>query len=363
MTLAPRSRKGPWTRILVAAGGLLIAVGALGVTAKPPAAASRAVTLSELRPVSMPDLAPGEEIVLKGTLRTTFDGTVYDAITRSDPGGAPRRGGLFEPERTGFRVASHDPATHEVHLVATGNHGEACASMGLASPCLVPRVAEAAHERLLTEGEFARTLSGGLSAIVPEAPPAAAPPTRVAGAVGLAAGGAALFLALAATLVARRREGIAKVRRAASKALGATKGDRGLASLRAKIDGLVAHADKLESVRKTTADRMGKLDRASLEKKRAVLMQSGAEKDVLSWVDAELAEAIRLERDHDKATFGLERIASALEVISLSSREERGVRVDDAAKDALDEVADELRMREEAQAEAEAEVAPLKARR
>ncbi len=337
--------------------GAAVALGGAGLAMQRPAPPpSRSVQLSELAPIALPDLTPGEELVLKGTLRTSFDGTVFDAITRTDvrpDGPLTRRGGMFDPETSGFRVVSHDAVKHEVRLVATGTSGEACAAAGMPAPCLVPRLADAAHERLLTTAEFKATLVGQLSADLPEGPPPALPPTRVAGA---ATGLAGLFLALfaaVALLLAHRDTPMAAVRRAATRARAEIKGDRAFATLRAKIDALLQHAEKLESARTTTEARLARLDLPKLEAKARALASAGAAEDVRGWAEKELEEARKLQKDHEKAVFGLQRVVSALGVVALASREERGVRVDDAVKDALAEVEDELAIREQALAEAE----------
>lgn len=350
-----RSRRLPLAALAV--GAALAGLGGFLATQKPPPPPSTHVALRELTPLALPDVTPGEEIVLKGTVRTSFDGTVYDAITRTDlrpDGPLTRRGGLFEPETTGFRVASHDAAKHEVHLIATGTSGEACAAAGVPSPCLLPRVTEAAHERLLTATEFRATLVGELSAELPEAPPAAVPATRAAGAVSGALGLLLAILALVGLVVARRAEPMSAVKRAAARALSEIKGDRAFATLRAKIDALLQHAEGLEQARRTTAARLAKLDLAALEAKARALAAAGAADDVRGWAEKELEEGRKLQRDHEKAVFGLERVVSALGVVALASREERGVRVDDAVKDALAEVEDELVLREQALAEADA---------
>ena len=355
MSTNDRNRKGLAAGALVVGIGLVVGGGAL-FAQKPLPAASRSVQLSELTALSLPDVTPGEEIVLKGTLRTSFDGTVYDAITRTDlrpDGPVTRRGGLFDPESSGFHVTSHDAAKHEVHLVATGASGQACAAAGMAAPCLIPRIAEAAHERLLTESEFKATLVGHLTADLPEAPPPAVAPARVAGSATSLVGFFLALLALVGLFVAKRQEPMSAVKRAASRALSEIKGDRAFATLRAKIDALLLHAEKLDAARRTTEGRLAKLDLPKLEEKVRVLVNAGAAADVRGWAEKELEEGRNLQRDHEKAVFGLGRVVSALGVVALASREERGVRVDDSVKDALAEVEDELAMREQALAEAE----------
>lgn len=352
-------------RILLVAGILAVASGFGLASLKAPPPPSRSVAVGTLQPIAMPDLVPGEEIVLKGSLRTSFDGTVYDALTRADttPGGVVvRRGGIFEPESTGFRVASHDPVKHEVHLVVTGTSGAGCAALGLAAPCLVPRISEAAHERLLSEQEFRATLVGSLSADLPEAPPAAVPPTRTAGVGAGIVGILMTLLALVGLVRAKRETPMAAVERAADKALTEIRGNRAFDTMRAKIDELVRHAEKLDAVRKTTASRLAKIDLRALEEKTRHLANQGAAPDVKAWAEKELDGALELEKDHQKALAGLARVESALGVVALSSREEKGVRVDEAVKDALGDIEDELAIREAALLEADELVAKPRTR-
>jgi hypothetical protein len=352
----------PYRALLVV--GLVLGLAGAGLASVPGHAPppSRALSLSELKPIALPDVVPGEEIVMKGTVRTSFDGTVYDAISRTDttPGGpVTRRGGLFEPETTGFRVASQDPTTHEVHLVATGTGGEACLALGMAAPCLIPRVSEAAHERLLSEAELRATLVGQVTAALPEGPPPAVPTSRVAGGMVGIAGLVLALTGLVAYLAQKRQSPMTAVKKAADKARSEIRGDRAFDTLRVKIDDLVHHAEKLERVRETTEARLAKLDVRALERKTRELANRGAAEDVRAWAEKELDEALTLKKDHEKSVHGLERVVSALGVVALSSREERGVRVDDAVKDALAEVSDELSLREEALREAEEATASL----
>lgn len=354
MTAPPRDRRN--VARLLAALGFVAALGGVAVAAvaRPAVPPSRNVALASLETVSLPDLVPGEEIVLKGSVRTTFDGTVYDAVSRTDVGPAGpvvRRDGLFDPETSGFRVASHDPVTHEVRLVVTGTASQACAARGIPAPCLVPKIKEAALERLLTEAELRATLQGSLSADLPIAKPPAVAPGRVAGLAAIGLGLLVALLGVVALVAGERATAIAAVHRAAKKALRELGGDRAHATLRAKIDTLLAHAEKLDRAREKAAARLQKLDIRALEEKTRRLANEGASADAKGWAEKELAAALEVEADYKKALVGLERVESALGVVALSSREERGVRVDAAVADALAEIEDELALREAALAE------------
>src|SRR5579871_1284963 len=120
-------------------------------------------------------LDPGASVVVHGLVTTSVDGSAFDAAMQWDglSPGASRAGGLFDLEAGGLRVAVQHPETHEYVLASTGTAGAACAAAGAPSPCLVPRLAALAHERLRTQAELAGTLSGGveLEGVV-AAPPA-----------------------------------------------------------------------------------------------------------------------------------------------------------------------------------------------
>ncbi|HVY49314.1 MAG TPA: hypothetical protein VHB21_25660, partial [Minicystis sp.] len=125
------------------------------------------------------DVAPGGEIVLRGALESTHDGSIVDAATTTWPNGAPGgaavdAGGLVDLEAGGFHMTSRDAGKHEVHAIATGDPAPACAAARVAAPCLPLRLAPAAHARLLTVDAWAHSLKGGVSLEV-IAPPAYAP--------------------------------------------------------------------------------------------------------------------------------------------------------------------------------------------
>lgn len=138
------------------------------------------------------DVEPGGEIVLRGSYTSTHDGTTIDASSTTWPEGSPGggsidAGGLFEiSEPYGFHLTSRDPGKHVVHAVATGEGGAACAAFGVQAPCLPLRLRPQAQTRLLTDGDWARSLKGGLSLEVPEplvpvVPPSSVPYLEVAG--------------------------------------------------------------------------------------------------------------------------------------------------------------------------------------
>ena len=108
---------------------------------------------------------------------------------------------------------------------------------------------------------------------------------------------------------------------------------------------------------------LAKLDVVALEEKARRLVNQGAADDVRQWAERELSSALEVRADHEKAVLGLGRVESALGVVALAAREEKGVRVDDAVREALGEIDDELAIREAALAEADELVAKLPPKR
>jgi hypothetical protein len=201
-----------------------LARGAAGaVLASASASASAAAALVVAPPLDRVTPLVGE-VVVRGELRSSLDGSTFDAVTQRDQfphlvgEPAPRLGGLFDPGAGGMRVVEQDPATHVYRLAPTGAAGPACEAAGVGSPCLVPRLAALAHERLVTAEAFGATLGGRIEA------EALAPPAVSAGAASalgwLSAAAALLGAAALARYVrhARRASAIGQVRAAAAEA-------------------------------------------------------------------------------------------------------------------------------------------------
>jgi hypothetical protein len=167
--------------------------------------------VSLAQPALHVDVTPGGEIVLRGSFSSKFDGSVVDAATTTWPAGAPGgaaidAGGLLDFEAGGFHVTSRDPVRHEVHAVATGDVGAACAALHVQSPCLPVRLQPMALSRLMTVADWNASLIGPREGLALEvvAPPIYAPPP--AAVPYLAITGAVLALGLAITLVFRRKK-------------------------------------------------------------------------------------------------------------------------------------------------------------
>lgn len=157
------------------------------------------------------DVAPGGEVVLRGVLASTHDGSMVDAAITTFPDGAPGGGGvdgqgLVDFEAGGFHLLSRDAVRHEVHAIATGAEAPACAALGVVAPCLPLRYGEQAHSRLLTVDDWASSLKGGLTVEV-VAPPLYAPVAEEAflHASDIVAGSAFALLVFGVLAIVRRR--------------------------------------------------------------------------------------------------------------------------------------------------------------
>lgn len=314
-------------------------------------------------------LDPGAQLVVHGAVTTSLDGSTFDAAMQADglAPGAMRAGGLFDLAAGGLRIVAQRADRHEYTLVATGAPGVGCAAAGIGSPCLVPRLAQLAHERLKTASELAPTLAGtvaiegvttaaSLEGLVaasdqPIAPRMAAAATDVSLVATLFAGA---WLARG-WLRRRAASAIGRVKSAAREALGVTRHDPTLAGVRAQVHAMVARAEVLDASRRSFAARLAKIDRASLERRRDAAARSPSPDaaEALAWLTAECAEAERLESDLASSLLGLERIESALRVVALRARRGRGTRARVERDDPVDAAALELALREEAAVEAD----------
>jgi hypothetical protein len=310
-------------------------------------------------------LDPGASVVVRGLVTTSVDGSAFDATTQWDglSPGASRPGGLFDLEAGGLRIAEQHPERHEYALAATGSAGAGCAAAGAPSPCLVPRLATLAHERLRTQAELATTLHGGVElegVVAPPAPPAAPEIVAMATILALAAAVAGVAAVAVAWWQRRARSSLGRVRAAARAALRAVRGDTTLDRVRAEVHAMLARAVELDRARRACTRRLGRIDRAALDRKRDAFARSGAPEaaEALAWLTAEQAEAERLASDLSSSVAGLQRIESALRVVTLRVREDRGTRARIARHDPVDAAAAELSLRDEAHAEADRAIAP-----
>lgn len=304
--------------------------------APPPVAPLATFDLTRPRPVL---LAPGQVLTLRGEARTSFDGVAYDAAARYDDAGE-RLGGLVALEDTGLRLARRERGL--VALEATGAHAPLCAALAIPAPCLVPRTVSLAHERLLTEAEFAKTLTGRLDLEVP--PPPTPPSPAVSWLVQKAAAVLAL-LGLAALVIAwrrRRERPLVRVRAAAVEARRAIADEPGGPELRQQIDDLVGHAKTLATAQRIAGKRLAREKARNLDATGSFGVKAKAEIE-------------RLEREHERARVGIEEIVHALKVMTLRSVGAEGSL--EETERALHRLDADLELQREADAEARAVLA------
>jgi hypothetical protein len=310
-------------------------------------------------PLDRPTPTAGE-VVLRGELRSSLDGSTFDALTQRDQfprlSGevAPRVGGLFDPAAGGLRVVEQDPDEHVYRLVPTGAQGRACDEAGVASPCLAPRLDALAHERLVTTEAFAVTLGGSLTAEMVPAPRISSDERSALAWLAAVAGALGAGALARARRRARRASPFGQVRAAAAEARRALRGDATLARARDQIDELLARAGVLEEARRACAARLAKLEPARLAARRASWTGSTAPDAALALaaLDVEAAEANQVAVDLASVVAGLDRIASSLRALVLRARAERGTRAVAAGHDPVDAMRGELALRDEAQDEA-----------
>ena len=235
-------------------------------------------------------IEPGGEIVLRGAFHSKHDGSIVDAATTTWPAAAPGgasvdAGGLVDFEAGGFHMTSRDPVTHEVHAVAKSEPGQACAALGVSSPCLPLRLQKQAVSRLMTMGDWATSLKDGggqITLTVLNPPPYAPPPAAVPyvwGAAGV------LAIGIAGIVAARWRK-----KRAESPAAQ-------LVSLARRVQGKLAHADAVLAAPLAPAVAVAlrslrdrKVDATSAEGKRVAAILKRVESRLDESVDQQRAE-------------------------------------------------------------------------
>ncbi|MGZ3456105.1 MAG: hypothetical protein ACXVEF_41250 [Polyangiales bacterium] len=261
-------------------------------------------------------MAPGDRVTIDGSVATSWDGSTFDAST------------LFDPSAGGLGVESYEKG--HVTLRATGAAGSACLAAGVASPCLVPRLPEIAHARMLSTEELRDTLRGELAiTVVPLPPPVSRTPLALA-LFSLLSGLVAL------SLIVRRRlraTPLGRVSVAASAARRATANDPTLGVLRDEIERLVDEARGVDRVRRACA--------ITLRRTRDVTHAEERE------------ELRRLEADVCAAEARLADIAAALRLVPLRAREHRDLATKLPRGAAMESVTRELELRERALAEVE----------
>lgn len=316
-----------------------------------PAPFTMKLPLDRVTAISM---EPGAQVGLSGQVFASIDGSSFDAAT------------LFDFAAGGLRVLDADPGRHAYVLTPTGESAPACAAVdGL--PCLVPRLAALAHERLHTASELASTLSGSIE-LESHPQPSAAPAILGGLALAVLCIGATLGVVWTAVVMSRRaaRTAMVRIRIAARRVLRSMRGDATLDGASAQIRALVDRARQLDALRRTCARKLARIDRGALERRadacaRATVPVAAA---ALASFSAERAAAAQLESDHGSAVVELERIESVLRTAalrvdgggaSLPSGERRRLRRGESTlADPVDALVTELDLRDEAFAEADA---------
>jgi hypothetical protein len=265
------------------------------------------------------NVAPGAEIVLRGSFHSTYDGTTMDAATTTWPPEAPGGAsvvpsGIVDLEAGGFHLTSRDPVSHEVHAVYTGKGGEVCAALRSAAPCLPLRLDKLGLERRpmgITAEELARSLQGGISVEglpPPVVPPAAVPYAEIAG--GIVAAG---IVAIVAARAMRRR---------------AASPEGKLAALLARLEDKLVRSDAvlaapllpaIETAKKSLRKR--RIDAASAEGKRveAVLLRVEARLDA----SAHEARSAAEQQAADQLVHEMESALEAADEATLGALERR----------------------------------------
>jgi hypothetical protein len=308
---------------------------------------------------------PGN-VRVEGLVSTSIDGSTFDPAFTWDglvPGAshAAVAGGLFDAAAGGLRLVEQHVDRHVYVYAPTGELGPGCVLAGVSSPCLVPRLASLAHDRLRTQTELEASLAGSIQ--VDEAGLIAPEPVRDGGGVLVIgvffAGLLALGLAIARWLLRRAATPLGRVRAAARGALRELRGDGDVsrAPLRAHVRAMVARAVELDAAHRACTHRLRSIDRVSLERRRATVASAPparAPAETICWLDQESQETSRLEDDAAAAVLGIQRIESALRVVALRLREHRGVPVRAPRFDPVDAAASELGTRDDAIAETDA---------
>lgn len=259
-------------------------------------------------------LPPNASATIEGTVQTSFDGSRFGARE------------VFDFEAGGLRVERVDGARV---TVKAGGVGAACAAANVASPCLVPRLEELAHARLMSVEELRASLKGDLALSIHVPPP---PPSRTPWVVLGLALLAAAFTGAMAWFDRARSSLLGRVLAAASAARRATASDPTLRVVHEEIERMVEHARDVERIRLSCLE--------SLSKARAMPGERLA---------VEREEERRVEDDLRRAQTRLGEIAAAMRLVPLRVREARDVRFGPSP---VESIVAELSLRDRAVTEA-----------
>jgi hypothetical protein len=271
---------------------------------------------------------PGGEIVIRGAVHSSHDGTVLDAMT-SRPGavgagneGDPVLGGLYDLEAGGWRLVSRDPNAHTYRLAATGTPGTACTASNVASPCLPLRLLPLAQTRLLAASDFARTLSGEvtLEILNPDSTPVALPPFAQRYGSWLLGGGACALLLALGIRQQRLREAtpLARLQRKANavrqRLVGA---DAVYRELVPALDTLIRHAEELFALRARLHERIERADPTNLRRRLHDLEQNeSTSATTRSLLQEQIDRVTRWQHESARATSRITEVEEYLNVLS-----------------------------------------------
>ena len=234
---ADRGRRRPGHRRSPAARGACCAARATGTCDGHAAPA---------RPRHGLALDPGAQVVVRAA-STSIDGR---ASTPSPDDGRRARRWFFDLAAGGLRLVDADAGAPRVRARVDGARRAGCAAAGVASPCLVPRLAVLAHERLETRAELAadpaRRRSRSRASSCRRLRSVADCPRRRSPRRGVALTGAPCAWRRSPILRRRARTAIGRVRAAARDALRATRGDPTLEPVRAQVTAMLARAAELD---------------------------------------------------------------------------------------------------------------------
>jgi hypothetical protein len=273
--------------------------------------------LPQLLAITALAIEPGGSATLSGAMQTTHDGARFDAVA------------MFDFEAGGLRVVEGQPGA--VRVTSTGLVSPTCSAAGVGSPCLVPRVIEHAHARLLSVDELRTTLQGSYEVTTFAAP--YVPPRAPRGLVAAAwiAGILALLAAVRGALARRDDTPLGRVDAAARAARSATSADATLGAVREEIERLVEHARDVDRVRRDCELALARVRRTHGER-----------------LAVEREEEAKLESDLRRSRARLTEIAAALRLVPLRVREARDVNFGRAP---VDVILGELHLRDRAIAE------------
>lgn len=314
---------------------------------------------SSIFPLSMP---PGGFIRITGSMRYDPDGSMIDAAMEQTPQGR-HEVGMIDPVASGLELSDRDEANH-IYTYRAGNPaGSACASVGLAPPCIVLRTPALAAGRLRDVDELREGLSGALQVTVHQpmypqvyTPPQPYPiqpvpypsyggmePEPDTGMFWAAAGGSGAGLLLGAGVLAlvirrRRRRGLGPLGRVLDSGQRLRRklaGDKVKDRLLTVVDDLVREAQSLRSLEKKLEKAVKDAKPEALEKRRDELLEAarvmadrGGEEagqgeltGAAKIVESQLDRCRKWDLQRWRSAARIERIATRLEALEAELRD------------------------------------------